>query len=208
MSGPVEIVLILAAIGYILVRRLMGEPAQTKRMLVLPAVLCIIGLSDVSGQIKSPTSLEFLVGTAAVSVVIGALRGASIRISGREGVAFVQYTWVTIVLWVLNVAIKFGGNFALGSIDPKDTSALSSSLMLTLGLGILAEGLVVLYRSLKGNYQVMWSRPKQSPSRRSSPFAEDLRQNQTSVYAPQQDWGGSPYGDRRAARRGGRARRW
>jgi hypothetical protein len=92
MSGPVQIVVVLAAVGYVLVRRVMGEPAQAKRMLVLPAVLSLIGLSGLSGQVTTPLSLLFLVATAAISVVLGALRGASVRIWQRDGLAFVRYT--------------------------------------------------------------------------------------------------------------------
>jgi len=77
MSGPVEIVLILAAVGYLLARHVIGEPAQAKRMLILPVVLSLIGLSDVSGQVKMPLSLLFLVATAAISVLLGALRCAA-----------------------------------------------------------------------------------------------------------------------------------
>jgi hypothetical protein len=153
MSGPVEIVVILAAVGYLLVRRVMGEPAQVRRMLILPAVLTLIGLSDVSGDVRTPLSLTFLVGTAAVSVVLGALRGLSVRISQQGGIAFIRYTVITIILWVVNLAIKFGANLALRVIDPKDAAAVGNSLLLTLGLGILAEGLVVLYRALRNGYQ-------------------------------------------------------
>jgi hypothetical protein len=153
MSGPVEIVVILAVVGYLLVRRVMGEPAQVRRMLILPAVLTLIGLSDVSGGIRTPLSLMFLVGTAAVSIVLGALRGLSVRISQQDGIAFVRYTVFTIVLWVVNLAVKFGANFALGVIDPKAAAAVGNSLLLTLGLGILAEGGVVLYRALRNGYQ-------------------------------------------------------
>jgi hypothetical protein len=43
MSGPLEIVVILAVVGYLLARRVIGEPAQAKRMLILPVVLSLIG---------------------------------------------------------------------------------------------------------------------------------------------------------------------
>lgn len=150
MSGPVEIVLIVAAIGYLLLRRLMGEPAQAKRMLVLPAVLSVIGLADLSGSgvVKSPASLAFLFASAAIGVVLGALRGVSVRISRRDDVAIVGYTAVTVVLWLVNI----GARFALGALHPGD-----DGLLLTLGLGILAEGLVVLYRALRGGHRVMWT---------------------------------------------------
>lgn len=175
MSGPVEIVLILAAICFVMVRRLIGEPAQAKRMLVLPAVVAVIGLTDVSGQLKTPMAAVFLVATAAISVGIGALRGASVRISQRDGLAFVRYTWVTVVLWVVNLVIKFGADVVLKAIDPKDAGAVTNSLLLTLGLGLLVEGAVVLYRALCSDHQVMWTQGKNGDPREMSPMLDNLR---------------------------------
>jgi len=37
MSNPIDIIAILAAVGYVMARRLIGEPALAKRMLILPA---------------------------------------------------------------------------------------------------------------------------------------------------------------------------
>ncbi|MFF3910264.1 DUF1453 domain-containing protein [Streptomyces sp. NPDC001848] len=151
-----EIVLVVAAVGYLLVRRMAGEPAQGKRMLVLPAVLGLIGLSEVSGVVRTPSSVLYLAAAAAISVAFGALRGASVRISRHDGYAFVQYTGITVALWALNLAVGFGGKFALHSFDPKDAGTIGDGLLLTLGLGILAESLAALYRSMRRGYQVMW----------------------------------------------------
>lgn len=177
MSGPLEIVLILAAICFVMVRRMMGEPAQAKRMLILPAVLSVIGLSDLSGQLKTPMAAVFLVATAAISVGIGALRGASVRISQRNGLAFVQYTWLTVTLWVVNLVIKFGADFVLKAADAKDAGAVSNSLLLTLGAGMLVEGLVVLYRALRSDHQVVWQEGKNGAPRQMSPFLDNLRRS-------------------------------
>jgi hypothetical protein len=192
MSGPIEIVVVLAAVGYVMARRMMGEPAQAKRMLVLPAVLSVIGLSDMSGHVKTPVSLLFLVATVAVSVALGALRGVSVRISQRDGLAFVRYTGVTVALWVVNLAVKFGANLVLGAVDHTDASAVGNSLLLTLGLGILAEGLVVLFRALRAGHPVMWARGQDNAPQQMSPFLENLRRVRT-------DRGDDPYDDDRAA---------
>ena len=177
MSGPVEIVLILVAIGYVLVTRVIGQPAQAKRMLILPAVLAVIGLSDVSGELKTTTSVLFLVGTAAISVLLGAARGASVRISRRDGLAFVRYTGWTVLLWVVNLAVKFGANLLLTSVDPQDATGVSNSLLLTLGVGMLVEGLVVLYRALRADHPVMWSQGRDGGSRQMSPLLDSMRRN-------------------------------
>ena len=176
MSGPIEIVLILAVIGYVLVRRMIGEAAQAKRMLILPAILAIIGLTQAGPVLHSPVALLFLLVSGALSVVIGALRGASVRISNRNGLAFVQYTWVTVALWVANIAVKFGGNVVFGQIDPH-AAGLGNSLFLTLGLGMLIEGLVVTARALRGDTQVIWAKGENGAPHTGSPLLENMRHN-------------------------------
>lgn len=177
MSGAWQIILIVVAVGYILVRRMVGEQAEARRMLILPAVLTVIGVSDVSGDLKTPAAVGLLVVTAAISVAIGALRGATVRISARNGVAFVQYTILTVILWVVNIAIKFGANVGLRIIDPHDSAALSNSLLLTLGAGMLVEGLVVLGRALRADHQVIWQAGKDGAPHQMSPFLDNIQRN-------------------------------
>lgn len=177
MSGPVEIVLIVAAIGYLMVRRLIGEPAQAKQMLILPAVLSVVGLSTLSGEVKTPASMVFLVGTAAISVVLGVLRGMSVRISRRDGTAFVRYTALTVALWVANIVVKIGVNVALDAFAPQDAGGVSNSMMLTIGVGILAEGLVVLYRALRAGHQVVWTQGRDGAPAQTSPLLDNIQRN-------------------------------
>jgi hypothetical protein len=175
VSGPIEIILILAAVCYVMVRRMIGEPAEAKRMLILPAVLLVIGLTSVSHDARSVVPILFLVGSGAISVVIGALRGLSVRLSDRGGFAFVQYTWMTVALWGANLAVKFGGNILLRVVDPHAAAAVSNSLLLTLGAGLLVEGLVVLARAMRTDSRVIWSKGKNGQPHQMSPFLDGLR---------------------------------
>jgi hypothetical protein len=178
MSDPVEIVLVIFAIGYVLVRRLAGQPAEGKRMLLLPAVLIVIGLTSLA-HTWSPVSIAFLVGTTLISVVLGILRGVSIRISERDGIAFMRYTGITVALWIVNIAIKLGASVMLGFVDHSAESSVSSGLLLSLGAGILMEGLVVLYRALHTDTQIIWSKGKDGASHTTSPFLDNLQRNGT-----------------------------
>ncbi|GAA3556192.1 hypothetical protein GCM10022222_44750 [Amycolatopsis ultiminotia] len=174
MSGPLEAVLIVAAIGYLLLRRLAGQPAQAKQMLVVPAVLTVIGLSDVKDVVHSPLALGFLVVTALLSAGIGALRGASIRLFEREGVVYMRYTAVTVVLLVVNVAVKFGANLLLGAIDQSQVAVLGNTLMLTLGVSMLLEGVVTMGRALRGEHKILWEKRRDGVAR-TSPWLDDLQ---------------------------------
>jgi hypothetical protein len=175
MSGVLEILIIVAVVVYMLISRMIGQPAQAKRMLLLPVILTVIGVTQLS-DVNSTTSVLFLVATAAISVMIGAARGFSVRISLRNGVAFIRYTGWTVALWVLNIAVKFGANFMLGAIDGKAVAGASNSIMVTIGLGLLVEGLVVLYRAMRADHPVIWSQSKDG-RRQTSPVLDDMRRN-------------------------------
>ena len=173
MSTPVEIVLIVAAVGYVLIRRMAGEMAEAKRMLLLPAILAVIGLSSVDDSVKSTASVVLLAGTIALSVLFGLLRGASIRIYQRDGVAHMRYTWLTVLLWVLNVAAKFGANLLLGSGEA------GNSVMLTIGAGMLVEGVVVLARAVRSEGRIVWKKGEDGKAHSTSPFLDDLQARMT-----------------------------
>ena len=180
MNGSTEILLILAAVAYVMARRVIGEPAQGKRMLLLPVVLVAIGLSDVSKAGSNPTALGFLIATAAVSIVLGALRGASTRLSVKDGIVFVHYRALTILLWVVSLAVKFGANAVFQHTDKHAATAAGNSLLLTLGAGMLFEGLVTLSRALRTDHQVIWSKGKDGQPHRTSPFLDNMQSRMTS----------------------------
>jgi hypothetical protein len=175
MSGTLQVVLIIAVITYVLIRRLIGEPAEAKRMLILPTVLTVIGVTDLKNLPHSGTALVFLAGTVLISAVLGALRGASIKLSRRTGLVFMRYTAVTVGLWVANIAVKFGGNLLLGGIDKSGAAALGDTVLLTVGIGMLLEGVVVLGRALRSGEQVIWSQGRDGAPHRTSPWLDDLQ---------------------------------
>jgi hypothetical protein len=157
LSGPVQIVVIIAAIGYVLVRRLLGEPVQVKRLLVLPAVLCLVGLAQFTKVPQTATSVVFLLVTTGAGAAIGLGRGLTVKVSERDGVAFLRYTAFTVGLWAASVAVKFGAGFLLGAIDAAAERATGSGLLLTLGIGVLVEGLVVLAKAAGSGSRVDWT---------------------------------------------------
>lgn len=173
MSTPIEILLVVALVGYMLVRRLLGEPAQAKRMLLLPAVLAVIGLSSAGDVLHDSAQLGFLVVTTLVSVGIGGLRGLSIRVFVRDGIVNMRYTGMTIVLWVVNIAVKLGGNFLLSTVDPHADGG--NTLMLTLGAGLLTEGVVVLAKAMRTGGQVIWQQGKDGAPHQTSQWLNDLQ---------------------------------
>jgi len=169
VSTPVEIILIIAAIGYLLIRRLLGEPVEGRRLLLLPAVLTGIGLMDLGEAAQSPASIGFLAVTAVLSVGIGLLRGMSIRVFEQDGIVIMRYIPATVLLWVLNIAVRFGA----GLVDGNAAHAAGSGLMLTLGAGLLAEGLVVLRKAVSTDSRVIWRKGDNDGSHSTSPVLNE-----------------------------------
>jgi hypothetical protein len=185
VSGSFDSLLIVAAVGYVMARRVIGEPAQGKRMLLLPVVLVAMGLSDVSKAGHNPTAVGYLIASAAVSVVLGAMRGASTRLSAKDGIVYVHYRGLTILLWAVNLAVKFGANAAFQHLDKPAATAAGNSLLLTLGAGMLFEGLVTLSRALRTDQQVIWSKGKDGQAHRTSPFLDGMQSRMTHDGWPQ-----------------------
>lgn len=175
MSGPVEVILIIAAIGYVLARRLIGEPAEGRRVLLVPVVLAGVGIVDLGKVTLSPVSIGFLVGTTAISLVLGLLRGASIRVFERDGVVFMRYTVTTVALWAVNLVIKLLGSVALGLVDPTAQHATTTGMMFTLGVGMVVEGLVVLAKAMRSGGRIVWQRGRNGQPHATSSLLDGLQ---------------------------------
>ena len=82
IPSPVTILLGVAAVGYVLWSRLRGQPLNARRLLVLPVVLTVIGVADLTGSSAprlSGTDVGFLAAGVAISVLLGAARGGDHR---------------------------------------------------------------------------------------------------------------------------------
>ncbi|MTD53763.1 DUF1453 domain-containing protein [Amycolatopsis pithecellobii] len=176
MSGPVEVILIIAAIGYVLTRRLIGEPAEGRRILLLPVVLTGVGVLDLAKATLSPVSIGFLVGTTAISLALGLLRGASIRVFEQNGVVFLRYTATTVVLWAVNLGIKLLGSVTLGLVDPMAEHAAGTGLMFTLGVGMVVEGLAVLAKAMRSGGRIVWQKGRNGQPHATSSLLDGLQQ--------------------------------
>ena len=166
MTGTVEVVVITAAIIYVMARRLVGEPAVGKRLLLLPAVLGVIGLAQSS--VHSLSAVVFLGASVALSLVFGLLRGLTIRTYEQNGIVMLRYTPMTVVLWVVSIAARFAAGFVMSpsAVPP------GKGLMLVAGAGLLAEGLVVMTKAVRVRGQVVWSKGRRGEPHRTSPVLD------------------------------------
>ena len=150
VPSPVTILLGVAAVGYVLWSRLRGQPLNARRLLVLPVVLTVIGVADLTGSSAprlSGTDVGFLAAGVAISVVLGVARGATIELYPNGGELWQRYRPVTVVAWATLVVAKLA-LAGIPSLAVASAGAETRGLLLSLGASLIAEAAVVGPRAL------------------------------------------------------------
>jgi hypothetical protein len=143
-----NILIYVALIGYVLFKRIQGQPvAAPKRLFGLPIILIVLGYGDLThGATMKPIEITLTAIGAAVSLGLGLMRGRADKLSVRDGSPFVQWRTASLVLFVGNLAAKLVLDL-IGIAAGSTTSAVGQSLVLTLGLTLLGEAAVVWLRT-------------------------------------------------------------
>jgi len=150
IPAPLTILLVLAAIGYVLWSRMQGRPLKAKRLLVLPAIFTVLGITDLTGSSAahlSSTDIAFLAISVALSAVLGAARGATIHLYPQDGELWQRYRLSTVGLWLVLIATKLV-LAAVAHGAGASAGAGTHTLLLSLGVSLLAEAAIVAPRAL------------------------------------------------------------
>ena len=138
-----QILLIAAVIVVVIARRFAGAPVRA-RSLVLPLGLSVYGVVLLRGRHIGLTDLVFLAVELVLAFGVGALRGTTIALYVRDGHLWQRYRWSTLAAWLgaiaLRVGLAVGGHLA-------GVHIVTSSLLLVLGVSLVAEALVVEQRA-------------------------------------------------------------
>ncbi|MFK4227171.1 hypothetical protein [Streptomyces sp. NPDC019890] len=143
-----RIALVAVLVGFVVVRRLRGEAVVAKRMSTVPLALTAVGAADLrrASEALSATDVGMLVLMCAVALLLGAARATTIELSGRDGRLWQRYRWSTLAIWAALVAARVGLGLAAHAAGA-DAVTGTSSLLLTLGLTLGAEAVVVTRRA-------------------------------------------------------------
>jgi len=137
----------IALVVFVLARRIRGEAVpQPKKLFLLPVVVCILGLQHVAHTRMNAVDLTVVAVGAAVSLGLGLLRGRMDKLSEMNGSPWVSWGAASVVVLVVNVVAKLALD-GVGVLAGGSTAALSSSILLSLGLTLLGEAAVVWMRS-------------------------------------------------------------
>jgi hypothetical protein len=143
-----EILAVIAIIGFVIYQQIAGQKLQGKRLVVLPVVLTVIGFADLHGakHLHSADYLWLTVG-AIGSVAIGLAFGAITRIGSRDGVLWAKmplrglWLWAGLFAWrglIMVIAARSGAHVA----------ASTTPLLFTLGLNRLGQAAVIVPRAM------------------------------------------------------------
>jgi FtsH-binding integral membrane protein len=167
------IALVVLLVGYLLVRRMTGQLMEARRMLVLPAILAVAGLASLNSTALSATAIGFLLLGCVVGAVFGVVRGYTVRIAERDGAAWMRYSFASVGLWVAAIAVRLLLMPVENVVDPAAASVAGQATMLSVGVGFLAESVVVLYRAMHSEATIVW-RADKSGNHTLSPTLADM----------------------------------
>jgi hypothetical protein len=147
--SALEILAVIGIIGFVIFRQIQGEPLRGKRTVVLPAILTVIGFSDLRGNSGhlQPADVTCLVVGAIGAAAIGAGFGTMMRLESRNGYLWAQlpvrglWLWGALVLWRVAAMALAGAMHA-------HVAASSSTLLFSLGVNRLAQAAVIMLRAL------------------------------------------------------------
>jgi hypothetical protein len=127
-------------------KRVQGRPiATSKQLFVLPVLVTILGIADLSRPRLDAVDIAVAVVGCFLSLVLGAFRGTRVKLSRREGVPYVQWGAAAVAILALNIVAKLAldvAGVALGG----STSGVTASLFLAVGLMLVGEAAAVWSR--------------------------------------------------------------
>lgn len=148
-AATVVFYLAIAALVFykVIYTQLRGTLLSRKGLVTLPLILTVIGVVAAFNAVpgSSPAELGLLAVDLVVLAGLGVLRSTSTTLTERDGTTFQKGSAITVVLWVLTVATRFG-LVALGAALGITGPLTSASIMVTLGVSIGVQNAVTYLR--------------------------------------------------------------
>ncbi|MEU2853386.1 DUF1453 domain-containing protein [Streptomyces syringium] len=146
MNGWALAALITIVAIIVVIRRLRGEPLNARDLFGAPLVLTGLGiwaLCEADGL--TGTDLVWVVAGSVLGIALGALRGATVQVFGKEGVLWQRYTGRTFLIALGSLLIMAGYGFLAARLG---MHANARPVQLSIGVGFLGEALAVGFRGL------------------------------------------------------------
>jgi len=148
-SMPPQVLVGLVTLAVVVLLRLRARPARTRRLVTGPVVVMVVGAFLLVPWLglPSPGGGGATVAVAAADLVLtvglGVARAVTVQLSpGAGDVVRYRYAAATVVLWAVSVALRFELADA-GARLGASPAVTEGSVLLTLGLALLTQNLVV-----------------------------------------------------------------
>ncbi len=148
-----SIITVLAAVAiivFVVGQQVVGAGVTGRRTLLLPLILTVIGLVQVTGHKAGATPTDFaLIGvSAAIAIAIGLALGAMTRIERRSGYLWAQLPKSGLWLWAALIASRIAVG-VVAHLLGAHVAAGTDAILLTLGLNRMAQAAVVVPRAVR-----------------------------------------------------------
>jgi hypothetical protein len=140
---------VIAIIVFVIGQQIVGTSLRGRRVIVLPAVLTVIGIADLSSSKIHPhaTDVALLIVSGAVAIAIGAVLGAMTRLERRDGHSLARLPKQGLWLWAGLIASRLLIT-GIADVSGAHVAAGSAAILLMLGLNRAAQAAVVVPRAI------------------------------------------------------------
>lgn len=137
-----------ALIAFVLYRQMSALPLRARALVLLPTVLGLLGLQQLSKQSLAGDwgSAALLVVGLVVGLAAGLWRGTTFRVWRDAGPVMVKGTGMTLVTWAVLIVVRLPFAF-LGFTANHSQGLVASELLLALAVTFAAQNAVVLARA-------------------------------------------------------------
>jgi hypothetical protein len=149
VSEVIRVLAVVAIIGYVIGRQLMGEPLRGKRVVLLPVILAVAGAADLGehGRHVQLADVICLVISGLIAVTIGLLQGRMIRLESRNGALWGQMPVRGLWLWALLVGSRLIMTVIALAVGAK-VAGSSAPVIMLLGINRLGQAAIVMRHAL------------------------------------------------------------
>jgi hypothetical protein len=149
MSGIVEIAVIAAAAGYVVVTQVRGQSLHAKRLVLLPAVVLVIGLAGLHGMTGvSSADVACITASALIAAAIGCAQGRMTQLQSRDGALWGRLPARGLWLWAALVISRVAMMAVAHGIGAEAAASLDSVLVV-LGVNRLAQAGMIASRATR-----------------------------------------------------------
>jgi len=149
VSEVIRVLAVVAIIGYVIGRQLLGEPLRGKRVVLLPVILAVAGVADLgkNGRHVEAADVICLVISGLIAVTIGLMQGRMMRLESRNGALWGQMPVRGLWLWALLVGSRLIMTVIALAVGAK-VAGSSAPVIMLLGINRLGQAAIVMRHAL------------------------------------------------------------